>query len=76
MDGFGIFTWNDGRRYEGQFKNDKKEGFGKLTCPDGRVYEGDWADGKQNGVGKYCSSVNVKMRKSEWRDGVRLRWLE
>ena len=40
MEGKGIFTWLDGRRYEGEYKNDKKEGFGVFLFRDGRVYEG------------------------------------
>ena len=28
MNGFGIIAFEDGRRYEGFFKNDKREGFG------------------------------------------------
>jgi hypothetical protein len=28
MDGEGKFTWPDGRKYEGEYKDDKKEGYG------------------------------------------------
>ena len=28
MNGKGLFTWPDGRKYEGNFKNDKKDGYG------------------------------------------------
>jgi len=35
MHGKGIFTWRDGRRYEGDYINDKKEGFGMFEWPDG-----------------------------------------
>jgi len=28
MEGYGTFTWPDGRRYEGQYADDKKEGKG------------------------------------------------
>lgn len=27
-EGKGVFTWHDGERYEGGFKNDKRDGFG------------------------------------------------
>jgi len=40
MEGQGIFTWVDGRKYEGDYLDDKKHGYGKFTWPDGRVYKG------------------------------------
>ena len=36
MNGFGHFTWNDGRSYVGQYKINLKEGEGEFTWPDGR----------------------------------------
>lgn len=27
-EGYGVFTWPDGRRYEGEYVDDKKEGNG------------------------------------------------
>ena len=41
--------WKDGRRYDGEYVNDKKEGFGTFTWPDGRMYQGEWTNGKQHG---------------------------
>lgn len=49
----GIYIWNDGRVYQGQYKDDKKHGFGIYTWADGRCYEGYWYRGKQHGVGTY-----------------------
>lgn len=46
MDGHGVFTWADGRKYVGYYKDDKKEGYGEFTWPDGRCYRGDWKNGK------------------------------
>lgn len=31
MHGRGIYTWKDGRRYEGEYLNDRKHGFGIYT---------------------------------------------
>jgi hypothetical protein len=42
MHGVGIFTWHDGRRYEGEYFDDKKQGQGVFTWPDGRKYDGQW----------------------------------
>ena len=34
MEGIGFYSWSDGRRYEGQYKDDKKHGFGIYTWAD------------------------------------------
>ena len=46
MHGIGIFTWDDGRKYEGDFLDDKKSGHGVFTWTDGRKYDGYWKFGK------------------------------
>jgi len=46
MHGQGIYKWADGRKYEGDYLNDKKHGFGIYTYPDGRSYKGNWSNGK------------------------------
>jgi len=46
MEGFGIYIYADGVRYDGQYLKDKKEGFGIYYWTDGRKYEGYWHKGK------------------------------
>jgi hypothetical protein len=46
MEGEGVFTWPDGRKYVGSYVDDKKEGHGVFYWPDGRKYDGMWMDGK------------------------------
>ena len=53
MNGKGTFVWSDGRKYEGQYVNEKKEGYGQFSWPDGRCYMGNWKNGKQDGKGIY-----------------------
>ena len=60
MDGKGLFSWPDGRKYDGEYLNDKKHGFGIFTFKDGRVYEGEWENGKQHGRGRYKKKNLVK----------------
>lgn len=36
MHGKGIYTWKDGRRYEGEYQFDKKHGYGIYIWADGR----------------------------------------
>ena len=50
MNGMGIFTWTDGKRYIGEYLNGKKSGFGILTSND-RSFYGMWHKGKQHGLG-------------------------
>lgn len=33
--GKGIFSWPDGRKYDGFFKNDLRDGYGELYWPNG-----------------------------------------
>ena len=40
MHGKGEYSWTDGRKYSGNYINDKKSGFGVFEWPDGRKYEG------------------------------------
>ena len=46
MHGKGVYKWADGRVYEGEFVNDKRNGFGIYTWTDGRRYEGNWISNK------------------------------
>lgn len=46
MEGKGIFTWLDGRKYVGEYLSDKKHGNGVFTWPDGKCYDGEWLNGK------------------------------
>jgi len=74
MHGKGVFRWEDGRTYEGDYLDDKKHGHGVFTWPDGRLYDGGWADGRQHGGGAY-TSADGRTRQGEWVDGKRTKWL-
>ena len=39
MNGEGVYTWKDGRKYIGCYKLDKKDGYGEFYWPDGRIYK-------------------------------------
>ena len=51
MHGGGVYSWPDGKRYEGSYKQGHRHGQGKLTRPSGNWYSGGWADGKEHGEG-------------------------
>ena len=74
MEGMGIYIWNDGRMYQGQYKDDKKHGFGVYTWADRRSYEGYWHKGKQHGIGTYHVPKDGKKKFGLWEDGKRIEW--
>ena len=76
MEGVGIYTWNDGRVYEGEYKDDKKHGYGIYQWADGRKYKGYWTRGKQNGIGNYIVSSEDKLKFGLWEDGKRIKWFD
>lgn len=45
--GYGVYSWADGRRYEGEWKNGKQHGKGKYILLDGTIKTGIWEDGKR-----------------------------
>lgn len=60
MHGYGEFKWNDGKKYVGYYKNDRKEGFGIYYWENpNKVYIGFWRNGKQDGVGKYITKEKI-----------------
>lgn len=75
MHGKGLYTWKDGRRYEGEYLHDKKHGQGVYTWADGRRYDGQWAYGKQHGRGKYIMP-DGSVRVGIWENGKRIKWLD
>ena len=52
MNGDGVFTYANGDKYDGQWKDGLKHGKGILTCADGDTYNGDWIEDKKEGKGK------------------------
>lgn len=74
MQGKGTFTWPDGRKYVGEYIEDRKEGFGIFTFKDGRIYEGEWLNGKQHGRGLF-KKKNIS-REGVWENGERVKWVE
>jgi len=51
-DGFGIFTFNDGKKYIGEFKYDYIDGIGIITYRNGNRYQGEFCHVKC-GIGTF-----------------------
>ena len=58
--GQGTFTFSDGSKYVGEWKDDKPYGQGTFTSPDGSKYVGEWKDGKRHGYGTMTSPDGSK----------------
>lgn len=52
-DGFGVYVWKDGSKFEGMYKNGKRSGQGIYYYPKGGVYSGSFQDNKRHGLGTY-----------------------
>ena len=76
MDGKGIFTWPDGRKYEGDYKDDKKEGYGIFEWTDGKKYRGYWLNGKQNGEGEFYNDKTKTWKKCLIQNGKKIKWID
>ena len=50
-DGYGIFVWNTGEMYAGEFRDGVRTGKGRLVLADGSVYEGDFLNNMRSGKG-------------------------
>lgn len=74
MDDFGIYTWQDGRMYEGFYRDDKKHGYGVYTWSDHKKYSGWWYQGKQHGLGIFIAKHGAKKKYGVWEDGKKVRW--
>ena len=69
-----YIKWPDGRIYEGEYLNDRKNGKGILTYPNGNKYEGFFLNGQMNGEG-YLTINNIR-KKGLWNSGNRIKWIE
>lgn len=50
--GYGVYTYENGEHYEGQWKNSQRSGEGTLTEADGDQWVGQWSEDKRVGTGR------------------------
>jgi len=63
----GTYYYNDGNRYEGEWKDGIKNGKGTYYFKSGDRYEGEWKDGIKNGKGTYYYNDGNRYE-GEWKD--------
>jgi len=64
---FGTYNWDDGTKYVGEWKDDKRDGQGTYTYSSGGKYVGEWKDDKRDGQGTYTYPSGDKYV-GEWKD--------
>lgn len=58
--GIGTFVFKDGRKYEGEWKNNKLNGFGVISLPNKKSwFEGEFIDDKREGFGVFYSPKKI-----------------
>ena len=66
----GTFTFPNGEKYVGEFRDEKYHGQGTYTFPSGEKYVGEYRDGKHHGQGTH-TFPNGQIYVGEHRDGKR-----
>ncbi len=65
-----TYTYPDGTKYDGEWKDNKRHGHGILTRPDGTKYVGEWAENKPHGQGVLITAEGM-IYTGEWKNGKR-----
>ncbi len=65
---FGTYTFPNGNKYVGEWKDNKRHGKGTFTFANGEKYVGEWKDSKFNGQGTY-TYVSGNKYVGEWKFG-------
>jgi hypothetical protein len=65
---YGAFTYGDGMKYVGEWKDDKQSGQGTLTYANGSKYVGEFKDNELNGQGTF-TYANGGSYVGEFKDG-------
>lgn len=59
-EGYGVFFYHSGNRYEGNWTGDLKNGKGTTFYASGNIYEGDWEAGVCKVGGTFISKETRK----------------
>ena len=67
---FGTYIWDNGDKYVGEWKDDKRHGQGTYTYINGEKYVGEHKEGKSHGQGTY-TFTNGEKYVGEFKDNKR-----
>ena len=65
--GWGTYTWANGDKYVGDFRDNKRNGQGTYTLANGNKYVGEWRNDNQHGQGTK-TYVDGSQWTGEWRN--------
>ena len=68
--GRGIYIWESGARYEGEWRFGKRTGKGKFYYANGKIYEGDFKEDNWHGFGKVRFEDGERYE-GDWRNAQR-----
>ena len=69
MDGYGVYLYSNGDKYEGYWSMGNQNGNGKYIFTDGRSYEGEWKMQKMHGTGFFSCLDKYANFDGEFREG-------
>jgi hypothetical protein len=67
FDGVGTMLYQDGKVYEGHWKDGVRHGYGRLVHVNGSSYIGLWSADMANGAGRYQDQDGYKFE-GHWKD--------
>jgi len=67
--GFGVFDWKNGDRYEGEWKFNLMDGLGTLIYKNQDVYKGEFFKGIKQGQGKFTKGKSLLVYDGPWMYG-------
>ena len=65
--GYGTYTWANGDKYVGEYKDGKYHGQGTYTYANGDKYVGEWKDDKRYGQGTF-TAADGRVYKGIWEN--------
>jgi hypothetical protein len=69
-----TYTWSDGSKYVGEFKDNSKSGQGTFIFANGDKYIGEFKDDRFDGQGTYVSAGSGNTQSGIWKNGELVRW--